>query len=126
VTMAHFPPGRGDPDKTVTLAEAAGMYELTLDCLLGWAGDGTITRDGTRDGTPLFSRASIDAALGPYIYGPGDRCDPGLPDAQSPVPHDYEDLNDDEYGSLADGGSYRRLRCRRPWCRRPAYDPLPD
>lgn len=52
-------------------------------------------------------------------------CDPGLTDAQSPVPHDYQHESD-EYGSLAEGGSYERLRCTRPHCHRLAYRPLPD
>jgi hypothetical protein len=51
------------------------------------------------------------------------RCDPALPSAESPVPHDYDEA-DEEYGSLADGGSYRRLRCSV--CHRVAYSPLPD
>ena len=50
-------------------------------------------------------------------------CDPALPSAQSPVPHDYEHV-EDEYGSLADGGSYEKLRCRS--CGRITYSPLPD
>jgi hypothetical protein len=54
---------------------------------------------------------------------PDPRCDPALPSAQSPVPHHYEN-DGDEYGSLADGGSYQRLRCTE--CHRIAYDPLPD
>ena len=50
-------------------------------------------------------------------------CDPALPSDRSPAPHDYEP-DGDEYGSLAEGGSYERLRCRN--CPRVAYRPLPD
>ena len=50
-------------------------------------------------------------------------CDPNQPDATSPWPHDYEEIGE-EYGSLADGGSYTVFRCRR--CRRKAFAPLPD
>jgi hypothetical protein len=54
------------------------------------------------------------------------KCDPALPSAQSPVPHRYEPdgPNPEEYGALADGGSFRRLRCTS--CHRIAYEPLPD
>ena len=51
------------------------------------------------------------------------KCDPTQPSALSPVPHDYEAAGED-YGSLADGGSYERLRCRN--CERIAYSQLPD
>jgi hypothetical protein len=51
------------------------------------------------------------------------RCDPRLPSDLSPVPHDYEEIGE-EHDSLANGGSYRILRCRR--CERKAYTPLPD
>jgi hypothetical protein len=57
------------------------------------------------------------------ICQPKKRCDPALPSAESPVPHRYHPDGDD-YGSLADGGSYRRLRCAE--CHRIAYEPLPD
>jgi len=50
-------------------------------------------------------------------------CDPGMPSALSPVPHDYEPAGE-EYGSLAGGGSYERMRCRV--CHRIAFAPLPD
>ncbi len=50
-------------------------------------------------------------------------CDPERASALSPVPHDYEAAGED-YGSLADGGSYERLRCRN--CGRIAYSQLPD
>lgn len=50
-------------------------------------------------------------------------CDPELPSALSPVPHEYDPAGA-EYGALADGGSYDRLRCRN--CGRIAYSPLPD
>jgi hypothetical protein len=50
-------------------------------------------------------------------------CDPALPSAESPVPHDYKTIGTD-YGSLADGGSYEVLCCRV--CERVAYSPLPD
>jgi len=50
-------------------------------------------------------------------------CDPTKPDAQSPVPHDYEETGED-YGSLGEGGSYTELTCRR--CRRVAYTPMAD
>jgi hypothetical protein len=56
------------------------------------------------------------------LTGPA-RCDPAVPSAQSPVPHDYV-TEGTEYGSLADGGSYDRLRCRS--CHRVAYEMLPD
>lgn len=59
----------------------------------------------------------------PAVAMPGVRCDPALPSALSPVPHDYDHAGDD-YGSLADGGSYEELRCRN--CGRTAYSPLPD
>lgn len=51
------------------------------------------------------------------------KCDRSKPSQQSPVPHDYE-VVDQEYGSLADGGSYDILECRV--CGRTAYSPLPD
>jgi hypothetical protein len=51
------------------------------------------------------------------------RCDPDLPDALSPVPHDYEKTGTDD-GSLADGGCYDILRCAV--CHRVAYRQLPD
>jgi hypothetical protein len=50
-------------------------------------------------------------------------CDPAKPNAESPVPHDYEVIGE-EYGSLASGGSYEVLECRV--CGRVAYSPLPD
>lgn len=50
-------------------------------------------------------------------------CDPTKPSGRSPVRHDYEVVGDD-YGSLADGGSYEQLRCRR--CGRIAFSPLAD
>lgn len=50
-------------------------------------------------------------------------CNPNLPNARSPEPHDYERI-DTEYGSLGSGGSYDVLVCRN--CGRRAYDPLPD
>lgn len=50
-------------------------------------------------------------------------CDPEKESRLSPVPHDYE-LIDEEYGSLADGGSYDVLKCRR--CGRVAYSQMPD
>lgn len=60
------------------------------------------------------------------VFGPAllqAPCDPGLPSAFSPVPHDYE-IQDTEYDSLANGGSYEQLRCRA--CHRIAYHQLPD
>ena len=51
------------------------------------------------------------------------KCDPANPSALSPVPHDYQ-VEGDEYGSLTDGGSYERLRCKE--CGRIVYSPLPD
>lgn len=54
-------------------------------------------------------------------YGAG--CDPTKESRLSPVPHDYE-LVGVEYGSLADGGSYRVLRCRN--CERTAYSQMAD
>jgi hypothetical protein len=59
----------------------------------------------------------------PECTGGGAECDPAQPSALSPAPHDYEAAGDD-YGSLADGGSYERLRCRK--CGRIAYSQLPD
>jgi hypothetical protein len=50
-------------------------------------------------------------------------CDPELPSALSPVPHDYDVIGLED-GSLADGGSYEILRCKA--CRRIAYSQLPD
>lgn len=51
------------------------------------------------------------------------RCDPAKSNAESAIPHDYATV-DQEYGSLASGGSYDVLECRR--CGRRAYSPLPD
>jgi hypothetical protein len=50
-------------------------------------------------------------------------CDPKLPTVLSPVPHDYVHV-DDEYDSLANGGNYEILICKR--CGRKAYSPMPD
>jgi hypothetical protein len=50
-------------------------------------------------------------------------CDPDQPDASSPWPHDYEEV-DTEYGSLGGGGSYDVLRCKR--CERRAFRPIAD
>jgi hypothetical protein len=50
-------------------------------------------------------------------------CDPTKRSAESPIPHEYRP-DGEEYGSLADGGSYERLTCRR--CGRTVYVPLPD
>lgn len=50
-------------------------------------------------------------------------CDPTKPSAESAVPHDYEAV-DEEFGSLADGGSYDVLLCRN--CGRRAYSPMAD
>lgn len=50
-------------------------------------------------------------------------CDPTKPSHLSPAPHDYTEVGED-FGSLADGGSYVVLRCRA--CDRQAYSPLPD
>jgi hypothetical protein len=50
-------------------------------------------------------------------------CDPAKESRLSPVPHDYEVLGQ-EYGSLADGGSYDILKCRA--CGRTAYSPMAD
>lgn len=50
-------------------------------------------------------------------------CDPTKESRLSPVPHVY-DVVGEEYGSLGDGGSYEKLRCRR--CDRVAYSQLPD
>lgn len=49
-------------------------------------------------------------------------CDPTRPNAPKNE-HDYEYI-DDEYDSLANGGSYAVYRCRV--CGRVAYSPLPD
>lgn len=51
------------------------------------------------------------------------RCEPDKRSARSAVPHDYATVGE-EYGSLADGGSYWVLRCRS--CGRTAYEPMPD
>lgn len=50
-------------------------------------------------------------------------CDPKKTSRQSPEPHDYEVIGE-EYGSLADGGSYEILKCKA--CGRIAYSQLPD
>lgn len=50
-------------------------------------------------------------------------CDPLVPSNQSPIPHDYE-VVDQEYGSLDAGGSYGILLCKR--CKRIVYSQLPD
>lgn len=54
---------------------------------------------------------------------PRAECDPTKESRLSPVPHVYDVVGEDE-GSLADGGSYEELRCRR--CGRVAYSQLPD
>lgn len=51
------------------------------------------------------------------------KCERTKPSDQSPVPHDYEEAGED-YGSLGDGGSYYRLKCKN--CGRIAYSPMPD
>lgn len=51
------------------------------------------------------------------------QCDPHLESRLSPIPHDYEVVGDED-GSLADGGSYDVLKCRR--CGRVAYSPIAD
>lgn len=53
----------------------------------------------------------------------GPNCDPAQPTQSSPAPHDYEVVGA-EYDSLANGGSYDILRCRR--CGRIAYSPIAD
>lgn len=50
-------------------------------------------------------------------------CDPTKMSRDSPVPHRYV-VVDEEYDSLANGGSYDVLRCTV--CGRIAYSPLPD
>lgn len=50
-------------------------------------------------------------------------CDRTKTSDESPIPHDYQYLTD-EYGSLADGGSYEVYACTR--CGRRAYSALPD
>lgn len=50
-------------------------------------------------------------------------CDSTKESRLSPVPHDYEHVGE-EYGSLADGGSYDVLKCRN--CDRVAYSQMPD
>lgn len=50
-------------------------------------------------------------------------CDPKLESRLSPAPHDYEVVGE-EYGSLGDGGSYEKLKCKV--CDRIAYSMLPD
>lgn len=55
--------------------------------------------------------------------GPLVTCDPTKENRDSPVPHDYEYV-DDEYGSLGEGGSYEVWKCRR--CGRVAYSMMPD
>jgi len=59
----------------------------------------------------------------PELPFPPPPCDPRKPSDQSPVPHEYR-YHDDEYGSLADGGSYEIYICIH--CRRRAYVQLPD
>ena len=54
---------------------------------------------------------------------PEPTCDPAVGNAFSKIPHQYEHV-DEEYGSLADGGSFDVLRCRV--CGRQAYAQLPD
>jgi hypothetical protein len=54
---------------------------------------------------------------------PAVACDPTKESRLSPVPHEYEATGED-YGSLADGGSYDVLTCRV--CGRVAYSALPD
>lgn len=51
------------------------------------------------------------------------KCDPTKDNKNSPVPHVYE-YYDDEYGSLASGGSYEVYKCVN--CGRRHYVPLPD
>lgn len=68
--------------------------------------------------------SAVGATMGkvidfPLIIG----CDKTMSNATSPVPHDYESAGE-EYGSLGDGGSYWRLRCKQ--CGRIAYSPMPD
>lgn len=55
--------------------------------------------------------------------GPEQTCDRTKPNAESPVPHDYAEEGQ-EYGSLAEGGSYDIFVCRA--CGRRAYSQLPD
>ncbi len=68
--------------------------------------------------------------LGPIVrLNLGDQpgtivCDRSKPSADSPVPHDYKATGDVEYGSLAQGGSYEVLECRK--CGRRAYSMLAD
>lgn len=50
-------------------------------------------------------------------------CDRAKESRLSPVPHDYEET-DQDYGSLADGGSYDVLKCRA--CGRIAYSQMAD
>ena len=50
-------------------------------------------------------------------------CDPTKPSDESPIPHAYDEIGE-EYGSLADGGSYTVLQCAV--CGRVAYSQLPD
>lgn len=50
-------------------------------------------------------------------------CDPSKESRLSPVPHDYE-VVDEDYGSLGDGGDYEIVVCKN--CKRRAYSPLPD
>lgn len=54
---------------------------------------------------------------------PATMCDPDKPNATSPWLHDYEVVGE-EFGSLAEGGSYEVLECRR--CERKAYRPMAD
>jgi hypothetical protein len=50
-------------------------------------------------------------------------CDRTKESRLSPVPHDYEMIGE-EYGSLGDGGSYEKLKCRE--CGRVAYSQMAD
>ncbi len=51
------------------------------------------------------------------------RCVKSLENARSPYPHNYKVIGE-EYGSLADGGSYEKLQCVD--CGRVAYSMMPD
>jgi len=104
----------------VTVFTAAGLLA---------AGD-PVARSGGGVRRALPGEDRIAAALADAMPGqlvptacPRTRCDPALPSAQCEDPHPYVPAGA-EYGALADGGSYERLRCAA--CGRVAYDPLPD
>jgi len=118
----------------------ADVREIALGAIAGWA-DGWTGDDGVNPQRRVRVAAAGDRYVDLRVEGaPGTdepdklfrvtavvtetlRCDPAMPSAQSPVPHQY-DVTGTEDGSLADGGSYEVLKCRN--CSRTAYRQLPD